>query len=216
MEKDNFKHEIAGCSLCRIENTEEVATEEAYLEPSPGTYKSKDVSPILTPNSKRSDLRKPGTARRMLELEKSEPMEVDNSDEGIELSKISIIGTNLASEREIVKEENIIDKSFRLFSCNICDKLSRSIVKLDTCDHVFCHTYIYDWNSISKKCMKCNKGFNTGNIVRLHKEMQHIHESLEVRCRKKGCLEELNLHKLTKHEDGCHARSATIKVKLGT
>ena len=108
-------------------------------------YKRKDASPILTPKSQRSDLRKPGTARRMLELEKFEPMEVDNSDEDIELSKKSTIGTKVASEREIFNEENINDKSVaKHFTCNICDKLSRSIVKLDTCDHVFCRTCIYE------------------------------------------------------------------------
>ena len=45
--------------------------------------------------------------------------------------------------------------------------------------------------------------------------MRLVHESLEVKCTRKGCIKELNLHELSEHEENCHARSASKKTKLG-
>ena len=216
--EEDFKHgENNDCKVCGNNAPLEEEPEEPHVDPSPGTYKRKDASPMLTPKSKRADIRKQGTAKRTLEFEKTEHMNVDSSDEDIELNIKSTIGTKVASDRETVKEENIKDKSVaKVFNCSICGKLPRSIVKLNTCNHMFCFTCIYEWRSVSTKCVKCSKVFNEGNILRLHEDMLHVHESLEVRCRKKGCLKEFNLHKLSDHENVCHARSATIKSKLGT
>ena len=148
--------------------------DDPHLQPSPGTLKRKDTSPILTPKSKRVDVRKPGTARRILLLEKLEPMDVDG-DEEIQMTKKSTIGTKIASDRETVKEENIKDKSVgQLFTCNICAKLSRSIVKLDTRNHIFCQTCIYKWSIVSTKFIKCNKVFSNENIVKLHNDTHLI------------------------------------------
>ena len=215
LEKD-FAHGANNeCKVCGNVAPVEEDPHVPHLQPSPGTFKRKDTSPILTPKSKRVDVRKPGTAKRTLLLEKLEPMDIDG-DEEIQMTKKSTIGTKIASDREIVKEENIKDKSVaQLFTCNICEKLSRSIVKLDTCNHVFCQTCIYEWNIVSTKCIKCNKVFNNENIVKLHNDMRLVHESLEVKCTRKGCIKELNLHELSEHEENCHARSASKKTKLG-
>ena len=213
--EDDFHHSI-DCKVCGEPEEVEAQIEQTHVEASPGTYKRKNTSPSLTPKSKRVDIRKPGTARRTLELDKLERMDVEIDDEEVEFIKKSTIGTKVASDREIVKEENVKDKSVaKLFTCYICTKLSRNIVKLDTCNHVFCRTCITEWNSVSGKCIECNKAFNKDNIVRLHKDMKLVHESLEVRCRKQGCLKELNLHELTEHEENCHARCASTKTKLG-
>ena len=110
LEKD-FKHGANNkCKVCGNEAPGEKDPHIPHLQPSPGTFKRKDTSPILTPKSKRVDVRKPGTARRILLLEKLEPMDADG-DEEIQMTKKSTIGTKIARDRETVKEENIKDKS---------------------------------------------------------------------------------------------------------
>ena len=44
--------------------------------------------------------------------------------------------------------------------------------------------------------------------------MNHIHDSLEVMCRRKGCLEAVNLHKLTEHEEQCKTKRGSSKSNL--
>ena len=106
LEKD-FKHGANNeCKVCGNEAPVEEDPHVPHLQPSPGTFKRKDTSPILTPKSKRVDVRKPGTAKRMLLVEKLEPMDTDG-DEEIQMTKQSTIGTKTARDREIVKEENL-------------------------------------------------------------------------------------------------------------
>ena len=81
LEKD-FKHGANNeCKVCGIEAPVEEDPDVPHLQPSPGTFKRKYTSPILTPKSKRVDVRKPGTAKRMLLLEKLEPMDIDGDEE---------------------------------------------------------------------------------------------------------------------------------------
>ena len=130
--EEDFKHgENNDCKVCGNNAPLEEEPEEPHVDPSPGTYKRKDASPMLTPKSKRADIRQQGTAKRTLEFEKTEHMNVDSSDEDIEFNIKSTIGTKVASDRETVKEENIKDKSVaKVFNCSICGKLPRSIFLL--------------------------------------------------------------------------------------
>jgi hypothetical protein len=151
--EQDFKHGDDGeCKVCGTENTDEERVESPHgVEASPGKYKRKETSPFETPKTKRTNIRKPGTARPTILLNKIEAMEVDEDDPEIVLNKVSEIGTKISSERETVKEENIKDKSVaQLFKCTICEKVPRQIVKLDTCNHMFCRTCIYEWKSQSR------------------------------------------------------------------
>ena len=85
-------------------------------------------------------------------MDKTERMEVDEEDPVIEMNKVSTTGTMIASERETVKPENIKDNSVaKFFTCTICDKLSREPLKLDTSNHSFCKTCVYEGKKVSKK-----------------------------------------------------------------
>ena len=98
------------------------------VEASPSSYKRKDLSPFVTPTTKRKNIRQPGTGRKTLLMDKIERMEVDEEDPDIEMNKVSTIGTKIASEREIVKPENSTHKIMCYMSHVMC-QLS----------HITCH-----------------------------------------------------------------------------
>ena len=70
------------------------------VEASPSSYKRKDLSPFVTPTTKRKNIRQPGTGRKTLLMDKIERMEVDEEDPDIKMMKVSTIGTKIASERD--------------------------------------------------------------------------------------------------------------------
>ena len=149
--ENDFKHSD-NCKVCGNEEAGEGSTKTPQVETpqvlaSPGSYKRKDTSPIEMPKTKRLNIRRPGTGRKTLFIDKME--EEDEDDPEAEMHIVSTFGTKISSEREIVKEENINDKSVAsVFNCTICGKLPRIIKHLDSCGHMFCETCIYEWKKV--------------------------------------------------------------------